>query len=45
MRLEEDMTEFDMKFEGWRKVAQKARRLFRRFEEGAEAFMRKLHDA
>ena len=34
-----------MKFERWRKAAQKAGRWFRRVEEGAEAFMRKRHHA
>ena len=35
-----------MKFEGWRKVAQKADRRFRRVDEGAESFiMRKWHGA
>ena len=38
VRLEEDMTQCDMKLERWRKAAQKAgRRWFRRVEEGAEA--------
>ena len=32
-----------MKFEGWRKAAQKAGRWFRRVEEGAELFTRKWH--
>ena len=45
MRLEEDMTEFGMKFEGWRKAAQKAGRWFRRVEEGAGSFMRKRRGA
>ena len=45
VRLEEDMKEFGMKFEGWRKASQKAGRWFRRVEEGAEAFMRKWHNA
>ena len=43
--LKKDMSVFRMKFEGWRKAAQKAGRLFRRVEEGAESFMRKWHDA
>ena len=42
--LKEDMSVFGMKFEGWRKVAQKAGRWFRRVEEGAELFMRKWHE-
>ena len=37
--LKEDMSVFGMKFEGWRKAAQKAGRWFRRVEEGAELFM------
>ena len=41
--LEELVTGFGMKFEGWRKAAQKAGRWFRRVEEGAKAFMRKRH--
>ena len=41
--LKEDMSVFGMKFEGWRKAAQKAGRWFRRVEEGAELFMRKWH--
>ena len=45
VRLEEDMTEFGMKFEGWRKAAQKAGRWFRRVEEGAGSFMRKRRGA
>ena len=45
VRLEEDMSAFGMKFEGWRKAAQKAGRWFRRVEEGAERFMRIWHDA
>ena len=43
--LKEDISVFGMKFEGWRKVAQKAGRWFRRVEEGAELFMRKWRDA
>ena len=43
--LEEDMSAFGIMFEGWRKASQKAGRWFRRVEEGAESFMRKLHDA
>ena len=39
--LKEVMSAFGMKFEGWRKAAQKAGRWFRRVEEGAESFMRK----
>ena len=42
--LKEDMSVFGMKFEGWRKAAQKAGRWFRRVEEGAELFMRNLHE-
>ena len=38
--LKEDMSVFEMRFEGWRKAAQKAGRWFRRVEEGAELFMR-----
>ena len=38
--LKEDMSVFGMKFEGWRKAAQKAGRWFWRVEEGAELFMR-----
>ena len=34
--LKEDMSVFGMKFEGWRKAAQKAGRWFRRVEEGAK---------
>ena len=34
------MSAFGMKFEGWRKAAQKAGRWFRRVEEGAELFTR-----
>ena len=41
------MTEFGIKFQGWRKAAQNAGRWFRRVEDGAgaEAFMRTWHDA
>ena len=39
--LKEDMSVFGMKFEGWRKVAQAARRGFPQVEEGAELSMRK----
>ena len=42
--LKEDMSVFGMKFEGWRKAAQKAGRLFRRVEEGAELCMRNWHE-
>ena len=42
--LKEDMSVFRMKFEGWRKAAQKAGRWFRRVEEGAELFMRNWHE-
>ena len=41
--LKEGMSVFGMKFEGWRKAAQKAGRWFRRVEEGAELFMRNWH--
>ena len=36
----EDNSVFRMKFEGWPKAAQKAGRLYRRVEKGAELFMR-----
>ena len=42
--LKEDMSVFGMKFEGWRKVAQKAGGWFQRVEEGAELFMRNWHE-
>ena len=42
--LKEDMSVFGIKFEGWREVAQKAGRRFRRVEEGAELFMRNWHE-
>ena len=42
--LKEDMSVFGMKFEGWRKAAQKAGRWFRRVEEGVELFMRNWHE-
>ena len=42
--LKEDMSVFRMKFEGWRKAAQKAGRRFRRVEEGAEFFMQNWHE-
>ena len=45
VHLKEDMSVFGMKFEGWRKAAQKAGRWFRRVEEGAELFMRNWHEA
>ena len=38
------MPVFELKFEGWRKAAQKAGRWFRRIEEGAELFMRNRHE-
>ena len=38
--LKEDMSVFGMKFEGWRKAAQKAGIWIRHVEEGAELFMR-----
>ena len=44
VHLKEDVTGFSMKFEGWRKAAQKAGRCFRRVEVGAEAFVRKWRD-
>ena len=45
VHLKEDMSVFGMKFEGWRKAAQKAGRWSRRVEGGAEFFMRKWHQA
>lgn len=39
------MTECGIKFEGWRKDAQKAGIWPRRVEEGAEVFMWRWHDA
>ena len=42
--LKEDIPVFGMKFEGWRKAAQKAGRWFRRVEEGAELFMQNWHE-
>ena len=42
--LEEDMSVFEMKFEGWRKASQKAGIWFRQVEEGAELFMRNWHE-
>ena len=45
MHLKGDMSVFGVKFEGWRKVAQKVGRWFRRVEERAELFMQKLHGA
>ena len=39
--LKENMSVFGMKFEGWRKAAQKAGRWFRRVEDEAELFVRK----
>ena len=42
--LKEDMSVFGMKFEGWRKAAQKAGRWFRRVVEGAELFMRNWNE-
>ena len=44
MHLPEDMSIFGMKFEGWRKAAQKAGRRFRRVEEGAKMFTRTWHE-
>ena len=40
----EDMPVVGMKFEGWRKAAQKAGRWFRRVEEEAELFLRNWHE-
>ena len=45
VRLEEDTTDFGIKFEGGRKDAQKVGTWFRRVKEVAEAFMRERHDA
>ena len=42
--LKEDKSVFGMRFEGWRKAAQKAGRCFRRVEEGAELLMRNWHE-
>ena len=42
--LKEVMSVFGMKFEGWRKAAQKAGRWFRRVEEGTKLFMRNWHE-
>ena len=42
--LKKDMSVFGMKFDGWRKAAQKASIWFRRVEEGAELFMRRWHE-
>ena len=42
--LEEDMSVFGMKFEGWRKAAQKAGRWSRRVEEETKLFMRNWHE-
>ena len=42
--LKEDISVFGMKFEGWRKAAQKAGRWFRRVEKGAELFMQNWHE-
>ena len=43
--LKDNVSVFDMEFEGWRKAAHKAGRWFRRVEEGAELFMRNWHEA
>ena len=43
--VKDAMSVFGTKFEGWRKDAQKAGRWFRWVEEGAESFMRNMHDA
>ena len=45
VHLKDDMSVFGMKFEGWRKAAQKAGRWFRRGEERAEFFTLKWHEA
>ena len=45
VHVKEDISAFEMKFEGWRKDVQKAGRWFRQVEEGAESFMRKSHGA
>ena len=45
VHLKENMSALGMKFEGWRKAAQKAGRWSRRVEEEAESFTRKWHDA
>ena len=45
VHLKEGMSIFGMKFEGWRKAAQKAGRWFQRIEEGAGVFVRKWHEA
>ena len=42
--LKVDMSVFGMKFDLWRKAAQRAGRWFRRVEEGAELFMRNWHE-
>ena len=42
--VKEDMSFFGMKFEEWRKAAQKAGRCFRRVEKKAELFMRNWHE-
>ena len=44
-RLEEDLREFVIKSEGWRKTAQKAGRWFRWAEDRSEAYMRRWYDA
>ena len=41
--LEDNLKAFGIKFEGWLEAAQKVGRWFRRVEEGAEVFMRKLY--
>ena len=42
--LKEDMSVFEIKFEGWRKAARKAGKWFRRVEEGAEMFLRNWYE-
>ena len=43
-RLKEDISVVVIKFEGWRKAAQKVGRRFRRVEERPELFLRNLHE-
>ena len=45
VHLKEDMSAFGMKFEGWRKAAQKAGKWFGRVDKGAESFLRNWHIA
>ena len=42
--LKENISVFGVKFEGWRKAAQRAGRWFRRVEDGAELSMRNWHE-